>query len=310
MKFALATPALILYPPIMSPWERDAKPDDILRVARKADETGWNWLTIPEHVVMPQEMAAVMGPRFPEGLTAAAVLAGATRAIKLLTYVLVLPYRNPVLLAKQVATLDFLSGGRFTLGTAVGHLEREFEILKVPFKERGALADEYIGAMKELWTSPAPSFHGRYVQFENIAFEPKPVQKPHPPILIGGNSRPAMRRAAQLGDGWLPWLVTREQLPGCLAYIREQPGFAERRGPFEVLMPLAPLAVEDYTHRELGESRQPSERQEIVDEVGLLREAGATAVQVVPPRTRSVERLLDWTEWFAREIIPIFGSKD
>jgi probable F420-dependent oxidoreductase len=310
MKFALAAPGLILYPPVMSPWERAAKPQDILHVARKADEVGWDWLTVPEHVVVPREMADVMGARFPEGLTAAAVLAGATTRIKLLTYVLVLPYRNPVILAKQIATLDFLCGGRFTLGTAVGHLEREFDILKVPFRERGTLADEYIVAMKELWTSPAPSFHGRYVQFENIAFEPKPVQKPHPPILIGGNSRPAMRRAATLGDGWLPWLVGREQLPACLAYIREQPGFGERREPFEVVMPLAPLNVEDYTHRELGETRQPREREEIIEEAALLQEAGATAIQVVPPRTPSVERLLEWTEWFAREIIPAFRSKD
>jgi len=306
MKFALATPALILYPPIMSPWEPAAGAADILRVARAADAAGWDWLTVPEHLVMPHEMADVMGARFPEGLTAAAVLAGATTRIRLLTYVLVLPYRHPVTLAKQIATLDFLSGGRFTLGTAVGHLEREFEILGVPFRERGAMTDEFIAAMRELWTSPTPTFAGRWVRFDHVAFEPKPVQKPHPPILIGGNSRPAMRRAARLGDGWLPWLVTREQLPDCLAYIREQPGFAERPGPFEVLMPLAPLNVEDYTHRELGESRQPAERQEIVDEIGFLREAGATAVQVVPPRTASAAHLVEWVEWFAGEIFPLF----
>jgi probable F420-dependent oxidoreductase len=306
MKFALATPALILYPPIMSPWEPAAGAPEILRVARAADAAGWHWLTIPEHVVMPDEMAPVMGKRFPEAVTAAAVLAGATERIRLLTYVLVLPYRNPLMLAKQIATLDFLSGGRITLGTAVGHLEREFDLLGVPFKERGTLTDEYLLAMKELWTNPTPSFAGAHVRFEKIAFEPRPVQRPHPPILIGGNSRPAMRRAARLGDGWLPWLVTREQLPACLSYIREQPGFAERRGPFEVLMPLAPLNVEDYSHRELGESRQPRERQEIVDEVGRLREAGATAVQVVPPQTRSVEHLVEWITWFAREIFPLY----
>ena len=303
VKFALAAPGLILYPPVMSEWERDARAGDILRVARAADEAGWDWLTVPEHIVMPREMAGVMGARFPEALTAAAVLAGATRRIKLLTYVLVLPYRNPVVLAKQVATLDFLSAGRITLGVAGGHLEREFEVLGVPFAERGVLTDEYIVAMKELWTSPEPSFRGRHVEFENIAFEPKPVQKPHPPILVGGNSRPAMRRAARLGDGWLPWLVTRAELPECLSYIREQPGFAERSAGFEVVMPLAPLNVEDYTHRELGETRQPRERDEIINEVGLLERAGATAVQVVPPRTRSVEELADWTEWFGREIV-------
>jgi probable F420-dependent oxidoreductase len=304
MKFALAAPALILYPPIVSDWERSATGADVLRVARTADAAGWDWLTIPEHLVMPRAMADVMGGRFPEGLAAAAVLAGATERIKLLTYVLVLPYRDPVMLAKQIATVDFLSGGRFTLGTAVGHLEGEFEILRVPFAERGPRTDECIRAMKELWTSPTPSFKGRFVAFDDVVFEPKPVQRPHPPILIGGNSRPAMRRAATLGDGWLPWLVTREQLPGCLAYIREQPGFAERASSFEVVMPLAPLNVEDYTHRVLGETRQPHARAEILDEVGRLRDAGVTATQVVPPRTRSVDELVDWVEWFAAEIIP------
>lgn len=306
MKFALGMPGLILYPPIVSPWEEGASPADLLRVARAADRAGWDWLTISEHIVMPREMVGVMGGRFPEALSAVGVLAGATERIKLLTYVLVLPYRNPVMLAKEVATLDFLSGGRVTLGVAVGHLEREFEILDVPFRERGLLSDEYIEAMKELWTAEEPSFKGRTVRFENVVFEPKPIQKPHPPLLIGGNSRPAMRRAARLGDGWLPWLVTREELPGCLSYIREQPGFAEREGTFEVVMPLATFEIEDYTHRVVGETRLPGEREEIVEEVGLLGEAGTTVTQVVPPRTSSVEQLLEWIAWFAEEIVPAF----
>lgn len=306
MKFGLGMPALILYPPVMSPWEPEASPADILRIARKADELGYEWLTVPEHIVMPKEMGETMGPRYPEALSAAAVLAGATTRIKILTYILVLPYRNPVLLAKQIATLDFLSGGRITLGTAAGHMEREFDILQVPFAERGALTDEYLRAMKELWTSDEPSFQGRYVQFEEILFEPKPAQKPHPPILIGGNSKPAMRRAATLGDGWLPWLVTREQLPERLSYIFEQPGFQERGRPFEVVMPLAVLNVEDYTHRELGRTRVPRQREEIVEEIGLLREAGTTGTLVAPPRTPSVEQFLEWTEWFAAEVMPTF----
>lgn len=306
MKFALGMPALILYPAIMSPWERDASPREIVRIAQKADQLGFDWLTISEHIVMPREMADSMGPRFPESLTAAALLAGATERIKMLTYVLVLPYRHPVTLAKQIATLDFLSGGRFTLGTAGGHLQREFEILGVPFAERGRLTDEYIAAMKELWTSAAPSFHGRYVRFDNVVFEPKPVQKPHPPILIGGNSRPAMRRAARDGDGWLPWLVTRAELPACLAYIHEQRGIAARPEGFEVVMPLATYQIEDYSHRDVGQTHLHSGRQEILDEVGLLRDAGTTVTQVVPPRTASVPHLLEWLEWFAGEIIPAF----
>lgn len=306
MKFALGMPALILYPAIMSAWEREASPADILRVARTADRLGFDWLTISEHIIMPSEMADAMGPRFPESLTAAAVLAGATERINLLTYVLVLPYRHPVTLAKQIATLDFLSGGRFTLGTGGGHLEREFEVLNVPFAERGKRTDEYIAAMCELWTSDEPSFHGQFVQFDGVVFEPKPIQKPHPPILIGGNSRPAMRRAARVGDGWLPWLVTREQLPGCLAYIRDQPEFGARARGFEVVMPLATYQIEDYSHREVAQTHLHSGRQEIVDEIGLLREAGTTVTQIVPPRTASLGDLLDWLEWFAQEIRPMF----
>ncbi len=306
MKFGFGLPALILYPPVMSPWEAEARPDDILRLARKADELGYDWLTVSEHIVMPQEMVEIMGPRYPEALSAAAFLAGATKQIKILTYVLVLPYRNPVVLAKQIATLDFLSGGRITLGTAAGHLEKEFEILKVPFNERGAMTDEYILAMKELWTSESPSFQGRYVQFENIAFQPKPIQKPHPPILIGGNSKPAMRRAASVGDGWLPWLISRKQLPDALAYLKEQSGFQERSKPFDVVMPLASLNVEDYTHRELGKTKAPREREEVIEEIGRLGEAGATVTLVAPPRTRSPEQAIEWTEWFASEVMPAF----
>lgn len=304
MKFALGMPALILYPPIMSPWEPAATGADIRRIARAADALGFDWLTVSEHILMPQEMADVMGRRFPEALSAVAFLAGATERVKLLPYVLVLPYRNPVVLAKQIATLDFVSGGRFILGTGSGHLQREFEVLNVPFKERGALTDEYLLAMKELWTSAAPSFHGHYVHFDNICFEPKPVQQPHPPILIGGNSRPAMRRAARFGDGWLPWLVTREQLPGCLSYLRDQPGLRDRPGPFEVVMPLATFQIEDYSHRVAGATLQPQQREEIIEEVGLLGQAGATAVVVNPPRTQSAQHCIDWLAWFAQEVMP------
>ncbi len=304
MKFALGMPALILYPPVMSPWEPDATPADILRVAQTADALLFDWLTIPEHIVMPNEMTEVMGRRFPEGLSAAAFLAGATSRIHVLTYVLVLAYRNPVLLAKQISTVDFMSGGRFTLGTGAGHLEKEFTALGLSFTDRGARTDEYLQAMKELWTSPSPSFKGRFVQFDEIAFEPKPLQKPHPPIFIGGNSRPAMRRAATFGDGWAPWLVTREQLPACLAYIHDQPGLRDHPRPFEVVMPLATFEVEDYSHRQLGETRQPHQRDAIIEEVGRLAEAGTTMVVVNPPRTQSVQEFIDWVTWFAHEVKP------
>lgn len=304
MRFSLSTPAMILYPAIMSAWEPDAGGPEILRYAKAADGQRWSLLTIPEHVFMPSEMVEVMGARFPEAMTAAGVVAGATERIRVMPYILVLPYRNPLMLAKQIATVDFLSGGRFVLGTAVGHLEREFELLGVPFSERGKVADESLEAMKIAWTSDSPSFSGRYFSFDGIAFEPKPVQEPHPPIWIGGNSKPAMRRAAKYGDGWLPWLVPVDELPACVEYLKQQPGFEAKADRFEILMPLSALQVEDYSHQELGETQLLSGRDEILKEVEVQRQAGVTISHIVPPRTASLEQLLEWIEWFDQTIIP------
>ncbi len=306
MKFGIGLPALILYPPVMSRWEPQAPASDITRVAQAADGLGYDWVTVPEHIIIPDEMAEVMGPRYPEGWTAAAFLAGATKRIRVLTYVLVLPYRNPVMLAKQVATADFLSGGRVILGAAVGHMQREFELLGVPFHERGRLTDEYLQAMIELWTGERPAFQGKHVQFERVVFEPKPVQKPYPPIWIGGNSRPAMRRAAMYGDGWIPFLIRRQQIPACLEYIRSQPGFQERPRPFDVMVPLATFQIEDYTHRELGKTIIPRGKEQTIEEIGLLREAGVTGVIANMPRTPGVEQYIEWLQWFAAEIVPAF----
>ncbi len=308
MKFGLGVPALMLYPPVMSRWEQDVKPNDILRIAKKADAVGFDYLTVPEHIVMPDEMVEIMGPRYPEGMAAAAFLAGATERIKLLNYVLVLPYRHPVLLAKQIAVVDFLSNGRMTLGTAAGHLEREFEILNVSYKERGAITDEYLAAIVELWTKDHPSFDGKYVQFDKIHFEPKPISKPYPPIYIGGNSKPAMRRAANIGDGWLPWLITSDKLPDALTYIKEQPGYGDPDRQFDVIMPLALLNVEDYSHRELGKTWAPRSKEEILERIGLIGEAGVTVTMVAPPKTPDVEKFLDWLDWFAEDVAPHAGD--
>jgi probable F420-dependent oxidoreductase len=114
------------------------------------------------------------------------------------------PYRNPVVTAKMVSSLDALSAGRVILGIGAGWLEEESTILGAPFAERGAMTDEYLAAMRELWTSDAPSFAGKYTQFSNLSFEPKPVQKPHPPIWVGGHGRASLRRTAETGAAWHP----------------------------------------------------------------------------------------------------------
>ena len=132
-------------------------------------------------------------------------LAGCTQKIRLGTHVLILPYRNPVVTAKMLSTLDVLSGGRVILGAGVGWMEEEFQALGLDtYAQRGAVTDEYIQLFKELWTKDEPEFQGEHYQLSGMGFMPKPVQKPHPPIWIGGHTNPAIRRAAEYGDGWMP----------------------------------------------------------------------------------------------------------
>jgi probable F420-dependent oxidoreductase len=132
-------------------------------------------------------------------------IAARTQKARLLTSVMVLPHRGPVLTAKMLASINVLSGGRLIVGCGVGWMQEEFEAIGAPpFDERGDVADEYIRVFRELWTSDNPTFDGRYASFSDIKLGPRPVQKPHSPIWIGGESPRALRRAARLGDGWYP----------------------------------------------------------------------------------------------------------
>jgi probable F420-dependent oxidoreductase len=309
VKFSTGLPGLTRYPPITKPWETTLGPADFQLVARTADELGFHSLAIPEHIVMPSEMVELMGPFWTHALTAMAFVAGATTRLVVDSSVVVLPYHDPIVFAKAISTLDFLSGGRVRLSVGVGHAEREFEVLGVPFHERGRITDEYLAAMIELWTSDEPVFHGEYVNFGSVAFEPKPTQQPHPPIWIGGNSRAAMRRAAR-HDGWFPWLITADELPACLDYIRALPEFAARTRPLDVALPVSTLRVSE-DHRPLdadsaGEAVLPKGKQATIDAVGHLEEIGVTWTSIPTPLASSLSEYLDSLHWVAEEVMPVF----
>jgi probable F420-dependent oxidoreductase len=194
-----------------------ATPDNLAAIARRGEELGYQFVLFGDHIVVPRQIASpypyTESGEFPgsasgiamEQLTVLAFLAGQTQSIRLVTSVIIVPHRNPLVAAKALATLDVLSKGRLVVGVGVGWMREEFEALGLPpFDERGAVTDEYIRAFKELWTSDNPSFEGKYCRFSNMSFLPKPVQKPHPPIWVGGESRRALRRTAELGNGWYP----------------------------------------------------------------------------------------------------------
>jgi probable F420-dependent oxidoreductase len=189
-----------------------ATPDVIRNAAVRAEQLGYDSVWVSDHVVVPHANVVNFGETIFDPLVTLAVIAGATSRVRLGTTVLIVPYRNAVVTAKMVSSLDALSGGRFVFGVGAGWVAAESAALGVPFAERGAMTDEYLEAMQELWTRREPSFAGKYTQFSGLVFEPKPVQKPHPPIWVGGHSRAALRRTAQFGAAWHPINRSPEEL--------------------------------------------------------------------------------------------------
>src|SRR2546428_6464698 len=179
-------------------------PDIIRTTAVRAEQLGYASVWVSDHVVVPRAHVSHPGETVFDPLVTLSWVAGATTRVRLGTTVLIVPYRHAVVTAKMVSSLDALSGGRVVLGIGAGWMAEESAMLSVPFKERGAMTDEYLEAMRELWTSAKPSFSGKYTQFSDVLFEPRPLQKPHPPIWVGGHSQAALRRTAHYGDGWLP----------------------------------------------------------------------------------------------------------
>jgi probable F420-dependent oxidoreductase len=229
-------------------------PQAVRLVAQQAEAEGLDSVWAADHVVLPTgssspypysetgEFLIQPGLPFLDQFTTLAYVAGCTSRVRLGTAVTLLPLRHPLLTAKTVATLDVLSGGRVTLGVAAGWLEQEFQVLDVSFEDRGALLDEGLDVMRAAWTQTEVSYEGRFYRVHGVASYPHPAQKPHPPIWVGGHTKPAMRRAAQYGSAWVPPLyhVTPQSLAEAHARVQEMArGFGRR--PEEVELALRVL---------------------------------------------------------------------
>jgi len=205
------------------------EPRTAARVARAAEAAGFESLWAGEHVVLPDPQAppSPMGPTEPilDPAIALTFAAANTTRVRLGTGIIILPQRNPLVLAKELASLDVLSAGRLIVGIGVGYLEPEFRALGAPFADRGAVTDEYLGAMRAIWGQAKPAYQGRFVSFANVQAHPQPVQQPHPPFVIGGRSAPAFRRAVSQGHGWYGFGLdldgTRRALEGLRAAAAE-----------------------------------------------------------------------------------------
>ncbi len=189
---------------------------NIPEFAQKAESCGYDYLVCGEHMMFHGPVA-----------NALAVAAGATTKIKLMSTVVLLPLYTPMVVAKQASVLDVASEGRYHLGIGIGgEFPKEFEACGVPVNQRGSRTNEALEVIKKLWTEDKVTFEGRYSKFSGVTLEPKPAQKPHPPIWVAGRKEPAMRRAATYADGWIPYMYTPEMLHESLEKIHQLASFA------------------------------------------------------------------------------------
>jgi probable F420-dependent oxidoreductase len=263
-----------------------AEPREALaRIGPLAEELGYDSIWFGEHVVAPDPHVkpSPMQPTDPmlDGAVGLSFLAGITERIRLATGIVILPQRNPLVLAKQLATLDVLSGGRFTFGMGVGYLEPEMSAIGVPMERRGTRADEYLAAMRALWEEKSPAFDGEFVSFSNVNAYPRPVQKPLP-VAVGGHTRAAFRRAARGGQGWYGFWRDREKAAKDLAGLDEALA-AEGRSRSDIEVTVTPGGSLD------------------AEAVAAYGELGVDRLVPVIPFTKSLDEIEAWVRDHAPE---------
>lgn len=298
-----------------------ATPSNLVRFAERAEALGFDTIWFSDHIIVPTEVKSFypynpsgqmpFNPAEPywEPLTAMSYVAGRTTRVRLGTSVLILPYRNPVVTAKVLATLDVLSNGRVTLGAGVGWMEEEFKALGLDtYPQRGAYSDECIRLLRELWTKDNPAFQGKFHQIANVRCEPRPVQAGGIPIWIGGHTPQAIRRAARLGDGWQP-LVQRPPADLPPTEMREKIdqlralAQAAGRDPQTITIAMG-TAIQFTAGADAGAtSLFTGSPAKILDSIGQYQALGVQDFRFAFPSS-SFEGLLQGMERFASEVRP------
>lgn len=305
MKFGLCLPIRL---------EADAQTN--VKIAKTAEELGFDSVWASDHVIVPEKRLGMFSEYFYDPFVLLSSIAAVTSRIIVGTSVIILPYRNPVVVAKMIATLDVLSEGRVIFGVGPGWMKEEFEVLGVPVESRGRMTNEYIKAITTLWQEDDPEFDGEFCSLSDIKFYPKPMQKPRPPIWIAGASKYAVKRAAVLGDGWHPTWVTPEDVEKGIADLRsiaEENGRDLENFTFSVRNRLKILSVKDTENSSVKNENDDTvfslrgTPSEIREYIGQYKQAGVTHV-VFDPAADDVEEIFYIMDVVANEIIP--GFKD
>jgi probable F420-dependent oxidoreductase len=249
-----------------------SSPEIMTEVAQVAEASGFDSVWTGEHIVLPEhEFSMPAETAFLDSLIALTYVAASTRTLKLATGVIILPQRNPLVLAKEIASLDSLSSGRVMAGFGVGYLQPEFQALGASFEDRGARTDEYLEAMLAIWSQEKPAYHGRFVSFKDVQAYPRPLQQPSPPIIIGGFSASALHRTLKYAHGWYGWGLDLEKTQQFISRFRQFGQEGERPARLGTLemsvhlsIPVTPAIVEQLTglgvHRIVLSLPMPADR--------------------------------------------------
>ncbi len=306
MKFAFAMPRLIELKATMQPWELSVTGADQTRLAKFADRIGYDMISVPEHFIIPNDHVDLSGPHHFHGFTGMGYYAGATERIRINSSIAILPLQHPIITAKALSTLDWMSGGRAMVTFGAGWLKQEFDLLGVDFSKRGRMCDEYLAAIIALWTQDNPDFEGEFVSFRDVAFAPRPVQSPHLPIWMGGEADAVLKRAAKFASGWWPYLSKPETIPDRIDFIKSQPDYDGRA--FDVMYGFATSRVgEGHAVIDDPRARPGMTLQEIVDRLSWFAELGVTMSSVPIPAVRSLEEYEDYAAWVIEEVRPRLG---
>lgn len=291
--FGIQLPVQALSSVIAAPWEHEAGVPELVRAARAADRAGFFYVAVCDHVAIPRAYAPAMSTTWFNPIATLGFLAAQTTRTRLMTNIFVAPLRKPLDTAKAFATLDVLSGGRVILGVGAGHVEGEFDALGVPFTERGRLLDTAIDEITAAWSD---EFVG------DVGQRPRPVQQPRPPIWVGGSAKPALRRVAERGDGWIPQGTPRAQMPEQLAYLRNHRDTVRPGAPLDlgVITEYCYVGTPDW---DVSEPTITGSGEQIAQSLNEFGAMGVSHLQV-RLRARSIDELCDQMEAFGADVGP------
>lgn len=284
-----------------------ATTEAIVQTAVKAEELGFDALFVNDHVIVDDSARSESWRNVYDPLMVLSYVAARTTRVMLGTSVLIMPYRNPVVTAKMIATLDQMSGGRAIVGVGSGWNEAKYRALGIPFRQRGARTDEYLRIWQACWEPGATTFQGRFFSFENMYVYPKPLQQPHPPVWIGGSSQASLRRAAHFGQVWQPTPTPVETLVSNQSYLKDYCAEIEREEA-----PTTRMSFRVNFSQITGSSSRSGERptgqgtpEQVASDITRYRqEAGLEQFQINFNGCGSLQQLLDSMDVLVEDVMP------